>query len=103
MKPFDVKATCEKCGHDTISSHYAPADHRWDNKTCRTIPHEHIRRTCQRCRFWWDEKPIDSPRGENWARLAKELAQMIDDAEHYSASDMQHLAKRILSLTKEPA
>lgn len=60
MKPFDPNAKCPKCGHDNIkTAYYENDEHRWHgyNKLDRERS-EHLRRTCERCRYQWNELPI---------------------------------------------
>jgi len=64
MSPFDVNAKCTKCGFDEISTLFQKADpDRWvyhlgAPDPVKTERREHIRRTCKRCQFAWNEKPL---------------------------------------------
>lgn len=62
MTPFNETAICPKCQSKDISSSYYKQDEgRW--KSYHEIDREkreHIRRTCQRCNFKWNEAPLDS-------------------------------------------
>ena len=61
MKQFDPKATCPKCGNADIKTNYYKADK--DRKTSYLAinrePREHLRRTCNRCSYQWNELPLE--------------------------------------------
>lgn len=71
LKSYDAGAICPKCGNNHVSTRYLPEDkyrgkgakplgkstHAW----ALEIPNEHLRRTCARCTYSWNEAPIPTP------------------------------------------
>ena len=77
-KPYNPNSTCVKCGHDIILSehddgilHMTTEDYLYASskqiketknryKIANEIAHlrEHIKRTCTRCQYNWDESVI---------------------------------------------
>ena len=57
---FTVDATCRKCGHDRVMVRYCSPEQRsggWVvDCTKEAGEHEHMHRTCGRCRYHWLEK-----------------------------------------------
>ncbi len=61
MKQFDPNATCPKCGNADIKTNYYKADEKaWASyfEIDREL-REHLRRTCQRCSYQWNELPLE--------------------------------------------
>ncbi len=58
---YDETATCKKCGHDDIHTHWCEAkpSRQFECSDDRE-PNEHICRRCIRCGFSWNERPLDA-------------------------------------------
>ena len=61
MKQFDPNATCPKCGNADIKTAYRKSE---KNALAAYFdidrePREHLRRTCQRCSYQWNELPLE--------------------------------------------
>jgi predicted nucleic-acid-binding Zn-ribbon protein len=57
MKPYRADARCVKCGYNIAASKY------WDTTMRGGVVVDcdgFIVRTCKRCGYVWDEKPLDS-------------------------------------------
>ena len=68
MKPFDRNSSCPKCGSIDIRSNWFPHDdNRWLHHTIPAAKEkcEHIRRTCERCHYMWNEAPLDVEGGDD--------------------------------------
>lgn len=65
MKEFEEKSYCPKCGSENIGSAWFPHDDsRWLHHIIPAAKEkrEHIRRTCERCHYMWNEAPLDAIR-----------------------------------------
>lgn len=65
MPPFNGEATCPKCGHDDIGTHYCEEQARTFTPHCAS-PWErvgHLHRKCRRCNYEWIEAPLDAATG----------------------------------------
>lgn len=60
MKPFDENAICPKCHSTDIGSFYNKEDRDRRFQYTPKEPLEHIERQCKRCRYSWNEAPLDS-------------------------------------------
>lgn len=61
MKDFDEKSYCPKCHSEDISSVWYPETHYyWDRPHGDAESKEHIRRRCVRCKYCWNEMPLDA-------------------------------------------
>lgn len=62
MKDYDESSYCPKCEWHEVSSHwYAADERRWLSAShgVEAEKEEHIRRTCLRCHYSWNEMPLD--------------------------------------------
>jgi len=67
MEKFDENSCCPKCGNkDVWSAGYEHDDNRWLHHITQVVreKREHIRRTCGRCHYMWNEAPLDAAIGE---------------------------------------
>lgn len=60
MKDFDENSYCPKCHSDDISSQWiGETDYYFERPFGDTESREHIIRRCKRCRYKWNEMPLD--------------------------------------------
>lgn len=59
MPLFNQASTCDKCGHDDISSHYRAAGDRGAYPEFDRHEFGVIDRCCRRCHFRWRQRALD--------------------------------------------
>ena len=58
LDPYNPEGMCPKCGGDDVSTLYAPS-YQCHHPGCTTCSKpERIERSCRRCRYQWNEKPM---------------------------------------------
>ncbi len=61
LRTFSAKRGCPKCGCPDVGAFHMRAEEFRSRYDCdRREEREHIHRTCQRCRYSWDEAPLDA-------------------------------------------
>ncbi len=63
MKEFDENSYCEKCGCDDIAVRYVAKD-GYSITDGDHLSDEHMRRTCRRCGYKWNEAPLNYAKDE---------------------------------------
>lgn len=56
LPPLRLAHRCVKCGHDQTKTRYCSGTASWCRDKCGK--HEHMHRTCKRCKYEWYEKPL---------------------------------------------
>lgn len=59
---FSAKARCSKCGGQKVETQYCGPGQRLMIRCTKRS--EHIHRRCSRCKYIWDEAPLDGRGGE---------------------------------------
>lgn len=64
---FDPKAKCPKCGHDELNTFYRNTrDNQWNGTwSASPLAPEWMQRVCKRCRYVWNELPLDTKPAES--------------------------------------
>lgn len=61
LDPYGTLKSCPKCGSDDINDYFEEATTRLEGIPLKEVSDqpERITRTCRRCKFSWDESPLD--------------------------------------------
>ena len=74
MKPYDSTSSCPKCGHTRLTTRFYAA--------IGTLDVEHIRRSCDRCRYEFREAPLDAAEQANADNCDREQIERLNTAAH---------------------
>ena len=58
MKKYNKKAICPKCGNEIIETAYCDSSFGFNT-------FGKIKRTCEKCRYYWFENPLDEEENKN--------------------------------------